>query len=281
VSERRVAFVLVLLLLGQLLFLALQVPAKGSGSEWVERLALRMVAPIPLAIAGLGELVTRLEDRLARARALRSENRALRQENERLRLELMQAGDLENQVARLTEALDYARHSPGSLFVADITYADYSSWFRTLLVYVGNSGAEVNQPVLSNQGLVGRIVLVAGPHAKVQLVTDRAASVGGMIERTRRQGVVRGEVGGGLELAYVPRRADVRVGDQVVTAGIDGIYPRGIPIGTVSSVEPGESLFHRIRVTPAVDFGLIDQVYVLTNPPLSDDLKRAQPGASP
>ena len=94
--------------------------------------------------------------------------------------------------------------------------------------------------MLSPDGLVGRVFTVAGPYAKVQLITDRAAGVGGMILRTRRQGVVRGGGrGSGLELDYVPLQADVRPGDRVLTAGIDGVYPRGIPIGTVVSVEPG------------------------------------------
>jgi rod shape-determining protein MreC len=124
---------------------------------------------------------------------------------------------------------------------------------------------------------------VAGPYAKVQLVTDRNASVGAMILRTRRQGVVRGGVGGssGLELDYVPLQADVRPGDRVLTAGIDGVYPRGIPIGTVLAVKQGGQLFHRIQLAPAVDFGTLDQVYLLEYEPAPKQLREAAPGARP
>jgi rod shape-determining protein MreC len=126
-------------------------------------------------------------------------------------------------------------------------------------------------------------VLTAGPYAKAQLITDRAAGVGAMILRTRRQGVVRGSGrgSGGLELDYVPLQADVRPGDFVITAGIDGVYPRGIPIGTVVSVAPGGQLFHKIQLAPAVDFGALDQVYLLEYEPVPPDLKEAAPDVRP
>jgi rod shape-determining protein MreC len=128
------------------------------------------------------------------------------------------------------------------------------------------------------------VVTVSGPYAKVQMITDRLAGVSAMILRNRRQGVVRGGGrGDGLELDYVPLQADVRPGDRVLTAGIDGVYPRGIPIGTVASVEAGgQQLFHRIQVVPAVDFGAVDQVYLLeyqaVPPPLTQE---SRPGARP
>ncbi|MGB5296478.1 MAG: rod shape-determining protein MreC, partial [Thermoanaerobaculia bacterium] len=117
--------------------------------------------------------------------------------------------------------------------------------------------------------------------AKVQLITDRAASVGAMIERTRRQGVIKGGGHGNLELDYVSLQADVRVGDVVTTAGIDGIYPRGIPVGTVAAVIPGDELFYEIRVIPQVDFGLLDQVYVLKEETMPEAVREAVPDAQP
>jgi rod shape-determining protein MreC len=77
----------------------------------------------------------------------------------------------------------------------------------------------------------------------------------------------------------VPLQADVRPGDRVMTAGIDGIFPRGVPLGTVLSVEPGGQLFHKIRVAPAVDFGTLDQVYLLEHSPVPEEVERAVPGA--
>ncbi len=117
--------------------------------------------------------------------------------------------------------------------------------------------------MLSDDGLVGRVIRVAGAYAKVQLLTDRAASAGVQLQRSRRQGVVRGSSPGELLLDFIPRQAEVEVGETVLTAGIDGVYPRGIRVGVVASVEPGSEVFHRIVVKPAVDFSRLSFVYLL------------------
>ena len=152
---------------------------------------------------------------------------------------------------------------------------------QTMVLLVDPSTVEVNQPVIAAAGLVGRVVVVGGPYAKVQLITDLSASVGAMIQRTRRQGLARGGGSGALDLEFVSLQADVRVGDVVVTAGIDGVYPRGIPLGTVTEVERGPELFHEIRMVPAVDFGRLDQAYILDRVPVPEEIKEALPDAQP
>jgi rod shape-determining protein MreC len=93
--------------------------------------------------------------------------------------------------------------------------------------------------------------------------------------------VVRGG-SGGLEMGYVPLQADVRPGDRVLTAGIDGVYPRGIPLGTVTAVDKGGGeLFHRIQLAPAVDLGALDQVYLLDYQAVPPNVKEVRPGANP
>jgi len=121
----------------------------------------------------------------------------------------------------------------------------------------------VNDVVANANGLVGRVVLTTNDLAKVQLVTDNNSSVGSLIERTRRQGVVRGDGGTNIQLFDIPALSDVLPGDHVLTAGIDGVYPRGITIGTVVRAEPGQSLFKNVIVKPAVDFGTIEEVIVI------------------
>lgn len=272
-NERRTAWVLVAILAGQLLLLSLQAPAAaaGGGENFLESLVLRGVAPLAQAVSttvggfrSMGE-DWRLGGRLA------EENDALRRRVEELELEVMRLSDLEAEVDRLAGALDYSRTSERGLRVADVVYADHSSWFRTLILYVGDTPAALDQPVISEGGLVGRVVEVVPRYAKVQLITDRAAAVGAMVSRTRRQGVVRSGPRG-LELDFLPQQADVRVGDRVVTSGIDGIYPRGLPIGVVTEVERGDELFYDLQLEPAVDFGVLDQVYLLEPQPIPDEL---------
>ena len=121
----------------------------------------------------------------------------------------------------------------------------------------------MNDVVVNANGLVGRVVLTTKDMAKVQLVIDGNASVGALVERTRRQGVIRGDGGGGAQMYDVPSLADVQIGDNVLTAGIDGIYPKGIPIGVVTKAEKGQELFKLIRIRPSVDFGSVEEVIII------------------
>ncbi len=280
-DERRTGWILIVALVGQLVYLAVQ--GARAGETRLEVIGLRLLGPMARGVASIPRGVSGAREGVKLRGSLLEENRRLRREVEDLRLRLLRLTDVEGEMLRLGAALRYPTPPAGRIRAVDIVYVDHASWLRTLVLYTGEEPARRNQPVLSADGLVGRVITVAGPYAKVQLVTDRAASVGGMLLRTRRQGVVRG-VGRGsgvLELDYVPRQADVRAGDRVVTAGIDGVYPRGIAVGTVIAVEQGGQLFHRIQLAPAVDFGSLDQVYLLDYPAVPESVKEARPGAGP
>jgi rod shape-determining protein MreC len=114
--------------------------------------------------------------------------------------------------------------------------------------------------------VVGRVILASGRASKVQLLIDRNAAAGAVIERSRAQGIVVGAGSGLLQMQYVPGTADVVVGDTVVSSGIDTIYPKGFVIGTVENVERGGGTFHAITVRPAVDFTRIEEVLVVLTP---------------
>jgi rod shape-determining protein MreC len=254
---------LIAVLLGQLLLLSVEAPSPdGPGDNVLESAALRALAPVSHAVSTLVGGLQGAGGNWRSQRRLLAENRRLEERLRELELKQIRFDELAAEVDRLSAALSYRRSAEGTLRVADVVYADHSSWLRTLILYVGDQPAAVNQPVLSDQGLVGRVVEVVPGYAKVQLLTDRAAAVGAMVRRTRRQGVVRSGPDG-LQLDFLPQQADVGVGDRVVTSGIDGIFPRGLPVGTVAAVEEGDELFARIRLTPAVDFGVLDQVYLL------------------
>jgi len=120
-------------------------------------------------------------------------------------------------------------------------------------------------------------VLTTKDMAKVQLVTDNNSSVGVLLERTRRQGVLRGDGAGGAQLYDIPSLADVAPGDVVLTAGIDGIYPKGIPVGTVVKADKGPDLFKSIAVKPSVDFASIEEVIVLQTRKIPGEVVRYSP----
>jgi cell shape-determining protein MreC len=158
---------------------------------------------------------------------------------------------------------------------------DRASCLRSVVVYTGWAAPRRNQPVITAKGLVGRVIVAAQPYAKILLLTDRSASVSAMIERTRRRGIVWGSGEQSLMLDNIPSQESVRAGDRVVTAGIDGVFPRGIPIGEVSEVKAGPELFHHIQVKPAIDLATLAHVFVLTEEVVPRDIRDASPEGGP
>jgi rod shape-determining protein MreC len=272
VTERRSRWLLVLVLAGQLVLLSLQAPGSSADQSLLETVTLRAVAPLGRVVFAGGTALDAVREWSRSRSALQTENEILRRRVRALEEERIRFFDLEGRLERLEAAVRYQPPGDGSVRPVDVVHVDYGNWFQTMILYVGASGARFQQPVLTADGVIGRVTVVAGPYAKVQLIIDRAASVGAMNERTRRQGIVRGGEGVSLEMDFVPLQADVRIGDRIVTAGIDGVYPRGLPLGEVVSVEPGNELFYRIRLTPTVDFGQLDQVFLLETEPVAEEL---------
>ena len=142
---------------------------------------------------------------------------------------------------------------------------DATNWFKTILIDRGSqAGLRRNFPVVAPDGLVGRVVEVTPYTAKVQLITDPVSASGGLLQRTRVTGIVSGNLGAGLKVRYLPLLADVAVGDEVVTSGMGGVFPKGIPVGRVVAVErKSGALFQEAVLQPKVDLGRLEEVLIL------------------
>lgn len=275
-SERHVLWVLIVVLAAHLLLLAFQV--RGDHGSLVESAAVRVVSPVPRLVSWLSGSMDEVGQSFRTRDEIESENREMRERVETLELELFRLRTVEEERDRLAAALEFTPQVPGRLRPVEVVYLDHSSWLRTLVLHLGELPARIDQPVVSPDGLVGRVIEIAGPYAKVQLITDRASAASAVIDRTRRQALIRGG-GEMLDLDFVPLQASVLPGDRVITAGADGIYPRGIPIGTVVEIGEGGELFREIRVTPAVDFAFLDRVYLLEREPIPAELTEEDVGA--
>jgi rod shape-determining protein MreC len=121
--------------------------------------------------------------------------------------------------------------------------------------------------VLAPAGVVGRVIVPSARTAKVQLLVDRNAAAGALVERSRAQGIVTGAGDDQLRLEYLSGSADVQVGDKLVTSGIDGIYPKGFVIGWIEKAERVGGAYGTILVRPAVDFTSLEHVLVVLTPP--------------
>ena len=124
--------------------------------------------------------------------------------------------------------------------------------------------------VLAPAGVVGRVIIPSAGAAKVQLLVDRNAAVGALVERSRSQGVALGLGTSLLKLDFVSDTSDVKTGDSIVTSGIDGIYPKGFLIGKVVRVDRAGGAYRGIDVQPAVDFSRLEDVLVVLSPVVPD-----------
>jgi rod shape-determining protein MreC len=234
----------------------LQVVTFGSFSE-VQRGTMAMVGGVRDLWSGYVDL-----------RGVQNENEALRQQVQSLQVRLQQERAEAQRTDNLRQLLELRERANLDTAAAEVIAAAASPEFRTVTIDKGTGdGLRNDMAVVSPAGVVGRIILPSGRASKVQLLIDRNAAAGALIERTRVQGVVEGVGDGSLSLQYVPGTADVRPGDLVVTSGIDGIYPKGFVIGTIELVDRGAGGYHLITVRPAVDFTRLEEVLVVRTPP--------------
>jgi rod shape-determining protein MreC len=200
-------------------------------------------------------------------RRVRAENAGLRQALRSLEVRLQEEHALAQRTDNLRQLLELRERSGLETVAAEIIAGAASPEFRTMTIDKGTyDGLEANMAVISPAGVVGRVILSTPGAAKVQLLIDRNAAAGALIERTRVQGVVTGAGDGSLHMEYVSGTADVKPGDLVVTSGIDGIYPKGFVIGTIDTVDRGPGPYHEIVVRPAVDVARLEEVLVVRGP---------------
>lgn len=211
---------------------------------------------------------------------IRQDNEALRQEVAQLRMELQQERALAQESRTLQELLELRNALGLKTTAAKVIGSGPDAFFRTITIDKGTSdGLRRDMAVIAPEGVVGRVVMPSARASKVQLLIDRGAGAGVMVERSRAMGVISGSGAtddlafraGLIDLDYVPNTADVEVGDRVVTSGLDGIYPKGFTAGEIESVEREAGEF-RIKVRPAVDFSTLETVLVVLEAP---------PGAPP
>ncbi len=251
-------------------------PLRGIVTEVVSPLKKVVQWPV-VALTTVDEYAVTLDQ-------AQRDNAALRQarliDAERLqRLEVLEA---ENQFLR--KLVETRRLLGSRVQPASILYSARDPFNRRVVLDRGtDAGVIEGQPVVDDQGVVGQVTRVAPEHAEVTLLTDRNQSIPAQVVRNGLRTVVFGTGDGRLEMRYMSSNADVQVGDWIVTSGIDGIYPRGLKVGKVESLESDPNgIFSRFILTPAAGMGrygevlLLEPVTLPTERPASLDRKTEQ-----
>ena len=267
--RRRTSYLFLAIMLGHVILISAQVPTK-SGPKVLEAAVLGVFADVQRATAAVTGVASDLWSRYVDLRRVRDENDVLRQQVADLQVELQQERALAQRAAGLQQLLDLRAQVSLPTLAAQVIGGDATPGFRMITIDRGSrDGVSRDMAVIGPKGVVGRIVGdPVARAAQVQLIIGRNAAAGAMIERSRASGVVVGGAGDPpLAMEYVSNLADVGEGDLVVTSGIDGIYPKGFPIGRVESAVRGPNLYQLITVRPLVDFSSIEEVLVVLVPP--------------
>lgn len=200
--------------------------------------------------------------------SLRARNAELQAEVSQLQAQVIELQQRVNETEVLRALVDFSRSNPESTYrAAAVIGRDPSPFLHYVVINRGsNDGIRRGMPVVTNQGLIGRIDAVIADAARVQLITDPAASINVHLQNANTDAVLMGSVTGDVTLDMISQDATVEPGDLILTSGLGGGYPANLIIGQVVSVRSLDvELFQQAVVQPAVDFARLEIVLVITN----------------
>ena len=291
-TERRpwslgdIGFRLFILGLAALVLMALQVTGR---LESLQSFVTQVTSPAQVGTTGATENITDAVDFLFELRQLRQRNSELEQINSGLLVENFELREVERENQELREQLAYAQTRPGlelrgAQIVARVIGRESNNFLEYIMLDLGQvHGVKVGMSVMTDQGLVGRISDATETTSKVLLITDPSSAINAILQSSRLNGVVRGTPSGDLVMDYIPQGAEFSTGEVVLSSGLGGRVPKGIPIGQVVEIRQRDiDVFQQAVVRPTVGFPRLELVMVVTNfDPLEDIPDLLAPAAEP
>ena len=233
----------------------------GGPVGWILSWPIRVVAAVQ---GGLGETW----QHYVALQGVEEENRRLRREIELLQGQNSQLREAASATERLTALLEFKAQALPTMVAAQVIGRDTGNWYRTIVLNKGSAdGIQADMGVITAAGVVGRVVKTTMATSVVLLVSDPNNAIAGLIQRTRDEGIVEGTTQGLARLKYIPLLSNVRSGDRVVTSGLVGGFPRGLAIGTITTIDKQEgALFQSAELRPEVDVSRVEEVLIIQSP---------------
>ena len=259
-----IAFIIVIL--AGLLLLNLPGPTSTRLKLWISSLLMPLVGVSQTASSAVEEGGGRLVPK----GVLLEENAKLQLENEQLKLQLMQAQEIWRENHKLRDALIWQRTVPAQMKLARVIYRDPANWWRSATIDLGSkAGVVTNLPVMTAQGLVGRIDHVEANRSRIVFLGDPACGVAAVVENAgRSSGIIAPADSTVLdesivELTHVPKNSVLLPGQKVVTSGMGGVFPKGLAIGHIVSTNAvSYGLYLEAKLKLAVDLRELEYVWV-------------------
>lgn len=266
-SRHKNVVVLVAALLLQFLLLAVQIRRETEhGSVRLIRIVtIRTITPIEKGIVHTRDFFADTWHNYINLRWLRHRNEELEEENARLRMDQVRMVQDASQARRLQALLKFKEQFVSATVAAQVIGTSGTEQSRLLYIDKGSDdGLAPDMAVITTTGVVGKIVRVQPGTAQVLEINDQTSGIGAILEKSRLQGILKGTPSGDAMLHYIMSDEKIEVGEMVLTSGGDRIFPKGLPIGRVMSVNPGSDLFLNIRVKPSALLNRIEEVLVIT-----------------
>jgi rod shape-determining protein MreC len=265
-SRYRNLIILVGVLFLQVLGLAMQVK-RGSDMEDTRLIriwAVGAMSPFERSLVWLRNGSGNVWHNYFYLRGVRAENRDLKQQIEQMRLEQVRLSEDAAQARRLQNLLAFKEQFVSKTVAAQVIGSSGSDLSRVVYIDKGeNAGIKRDMPVMTADGIVGKVLMVYPAVSQVLLINDQSSGVGAILEKSRLQGVLRGGANGEVMLERVMSDEQVVPGDVVLTSGGDQIFPKGLPVGTVRKVSNGKDLFLTVKIKPAANLSKLEEVLVL------------------
>ena len=254
--------VLTLLLVFSVLSLSLK---RSPALSKVQEMVVSMTAPGLEGLEYVGRSAKQLWLNYFYLVGVRRQNAELQRQLEEYKQREVRFQEAQQAMTRLEVLLDLKRQVALPVIGARVIAYDPTLWSRSAIINQGKAqGVKEGLPVLAPQGIVGRIVVVYPEYSKVMLIVDRKSGADAMVQRTRVRGILKGKGGNRCSLEFVPKSADVQVGDLVLASGLVGLYPKGLVFGKVTAAnKKNPGVFQDIEVTPNVDLSTLEEVLVV------------------
>jgi len=266
-ARYRNLIVLMAVLFVQVLGLGVQVrrAAEDEPSRLIRIWTVSAVTPVEKGLVWIQSGTSYLWHNYFYLRGVRAENRELKEEIERLRVQQVRLSEDAEQARRLQALLAFKEQFISKTTAAQVIGSSGSAQSRSIYIDKGSGdGVKPDMAVITADGIVGKVLRVFNSTSLVLLIDDQSSGVGALLAKSRLQGVLRGTPAGEIRLENVTNDQAVQPGETVVTSGGDRIFPKGLPVGTVSKASQGKETFLDIRVKPAANLGKLEEVLVIT-----------------
>lgn len=234
-------------------------------ASFFQKVIIEFMAPIQRGTVSIKEQVAYTFDHYVDIVDTSKENVGLKRTVEALENKIFQLNEVEKENERLKQLLEFGKDIPRKKVLAQVVSWDASNEFKVLRINKGsNDGLALLSPVITRTGLVGYVYRVSSNYSDILTILDQNNRVDAIVSRTRTHGIVEGFSNFKCQLKYVPRTEQLTLQDEIITAGLGEIYPKGIKVGKISKIDKENyGITQRIEIEPSVDFQKLEEVVVL------------------